>query len=153
MISDVRNNMARLAENIAKRSGLEVVDTEVYPYKNQYSVKVFIAKHEGVTIKDCSYFSRNLDVMIQAEGLLKDSHYTLEISSPGLDRPLKNLRDFERNLNRLIKVTYRDAEAKILIFRGHLKKINHENLEIVNSKDLLNIPIRKIIKANLEVEL
>ncbi len=114
MSSTALETLQRLAENVAHSKGLELVDAEFTRLGKKGLIRVFITKPEGVNVNDCSLVSRELDVLLEAEGLF-NGPFTLEVSSPGLDKPLKKARDFERNLQKAVKLTYVNDEEKTIV--------------------------------------
>jgi len=82
---------------------IELVDVEFVKEGPDYFLRVFIDKPGGVTINDCETLSRQLDARLDEHDWIKE-HYYLEVSSPGLDRPLKKETDYKRNLGKLVEV-------------------------------------------------
>ncbi len=92
-----------IAEEIAKELGFELVDVEFEKEGSDYYLRVYIDKEGGITVDDCEAFSRRLDGPLDREDYISES-YILEVSSPGLTRPLKKDRDFERSIGKLVEV-------------------------------------------------
>ncbi|SDE33459.1 ribosome maturation factor RimP [Desulfuromonas thiophila] len=85
----------QLAQPVLEQNGLELVDSELVQQGRSWFLRLFIDKAGGVTLDDCADFSRELDTLLDVEEVLSVA-YRLEVSSPGLDRPLKRPQDFER---------------------------------------------------------
>jgi len=75
------------------------------PLKRRLLIRVFIENDAGITVGDCEKVSRLINDMIFTENLV-ESAYVLEVSSPGIDRPLEKLKDFQRNIGRKLRVFY-----------------------------------------------
>lgn len=108
-----------LTEPVLGDMGLELVDLEFRREGHGWTLRFFIDKEGGVTLDDCADFSREIDTLLEVEDLIP-SAYRLEVSSPGLDRPLKKEEDFRRFAGRLVKVKTReklDPDG-----RGHQRK-------------------------------
>jgi len=140
-----------LAENVARAKGLEIVETKFSRVGRRGLVRIFIAKPGGVSIEDCSNVSRELGVLLDAEGII-DGPYTLEVSSPGLDRPLKTKRDYERNIGNLLKVEYKDTTGKAKSLKGKLSEICNDHIIICNSAETYTIHINSVIRARIETQ-
>jgi ribosome maturation factor RimP len=147
----ISEKTSKLAENVARAKGLEIVETKFSTAGRRGLVRVFIAKPGGVSIEDCSNVSRELGVLLDAEGII-DGPYTLEVSSPGLDRPLKTKRDYERNIGNLIKVEYRDTTEKAKSLKGTLSEICNDHIIICNNAETHTIHINSVIRARIETQ-
>ncbi len=118
-----------LLEPITGEQGYEVVDVEfVKEGANRY-LRVYIDKEGGVTLDDCEAVSRALSDRLDEEDFIEES-YILEVSSPGLGRPLKKDKDFRRNLGELVEIrTFRPVE-KQKEFCGVLRAYDAETVTI-----------------------
>jgi ribosome maturation factor RimP len=116
------------------------------------TVRVYIDKEGGVTLDDCERFSRAMSALLDVEDIIPFS-YVLEVSSPGLDRPLKNIRDFERSVGKLARVVTRESIANQTFFVGRIMAVKENTVMLmVNNKEEVYIPIDRISKARLEIE-
>ena len=103
---------AALLAPIIDRNGFELVDVEYVKEGSQWYLRGYIDKPGGITINDCEAVSREFSDLLDRDDFIPDS-YILEISSPGLDRPLKKPRDFERNLGKEVEIrTYKPIDRK-----------------------------------------
>lgn len=97
---------------IVEESGFELVDVEYVKEGGTWYLRGYIDKPGGITVNDCEVVSRALNEKLEAEDYIEGS-YVLEICSPGLDRPLKKPRDFERSLGELVEIrTYRPVDGR-----------------------------------------
>ena len=90
------DKIREIAERVAQSSGLELVDLELLGGGKARMLRVYIDKPGGVTHEDCANFSREAGTIFDVEDAVPGSQYTLEVSSPGLDRKLSKPEDFER---------------------------------------------------------
>jgi len=142
----------KLVMPILGDEGLELVDVEFQREKQGWVLRVYIDKPGGVTLDDCTDISYQLSAVLDVEDLI-DTSYTLEVSSPGLTRPLKELNDYERYKGQLVKIkTYKPIDGK-KVFRGKLIGLENEIVKIENEKGEHEIPFKIIAKANLNFEL
>ena len=107
---------------------------------------------DSVSIADCERVSQELSTILDVEDLLPDS-YTLEVSSPGLDRPLREARDYVRFSGRLAKIVTREPINRQTAFAGRLRGIEGDDVlfESEGGK-LIRLPLSSISRARLEVE-
>jgi ribosome maturation factor RimP len=145
----IRANAAQIAEE----NGLELVHVQIAGAGRSLTVRVFIDKEGGVTHEDCTKVSRQLDAILDAEDFIS-SAYILEVSSPGLERELYNLKDFERFAGKLAKVKTNVAIDGQKNFRGHIAAIESEEI-VFNDKTrgTVRFPFSAVAKANLEIDL
>ena len=152
---------AQLVENllhpILDSMGLELVELEFKKVGRGYLLQVFIDKPEGVNLDDCAEVSRELSVQLDVEDCVP-GRYTLEVSSPGLDRPLKKEQDFVRYQGRLAVVK---TSALLKDEKGSPRKTFLGIIEGVETGSvvmrlkegpLARIPLEMIVKAHLEFE-
>ncbi|WZL74884.1 ribosome maturation factor RimP [Clostridiaceae bacterium 35-E11] len=136
---------------IINNSKLELVDIEFVKEGQSWFLRVYIDKDGGVTIDDCQMVSEGLSEKLDEVDPISQNYY-LEVSSPGLDRPLKTDKDFEKYTNRLVEVyLYEPIEGK-KVMEGLLIERTQANLVIKSEDDnLIDIPREKISKVKLSV--
>jgi ribosome maturation factor RimP len=148
-----------IAERVAASRGLEVWDIQSRREAVGHVVRVFIDRpgpaatpEESVSIEDCEQVNREMSTILDVEDPLPFA-YTLEVSSPGLDRPLRDARDYARFAGRLAKVVVSQAVDNQKAFEGRLRGVDEGDvlLEAVNGRKH-RLPIRLITRGRLEVE-
>ncbi|MBT7520665.1 MAG: ribosome maturation factor RimP, partial [Nitrospina sp.] len=107
--------------------------------------------NQGVTVFDCQKLSREIEDLIEIHELIKD-HYVLEVSSPGLDRPLKKESDFVRNKGKQIQVNTDSPINNSKINTGTIRDFSNSTLFLENNNDTLEIPLINIMQAKLIIE-
>ncbi|MBF0429791.1 MAG: hypothetical protein HQK83_00820 [Fibrobacteria bacterium] len=156
MTNTINDKITKLAEGVSGSSDLDVVEVRFNKLKNREHIQVFVAKANGVSIVECSKVSRELENLIEAEGLVQ-SQYVLEVSSPGLDRPLKTIKDFQRNIGRVLNITYipetETKKVKPQKVAGVLKEINHDHITIESDTQTLTLSIDIIKEAKIKIQL
>lgn len=121
---DLKNKIKDFIES----KGIELYDFQVIPLKKRTLVKVFIDKDNGITIEDCANVSRELDEIFFADNTFESS-FILEVSSPGLDRPLTEEKHFIKNQGRKLKISYQ-KEGKTYYDTVRLKAVTAEGIEV-----------------------
>lgn len=159
-IKELKEKIANYANIVGEQEGVEILNVEIHPGGKGLILRIFIDKEGGVTIKDCENFSRSIEAILDVEDPIKSS-YTLEVSSPGIDRPLKDKRDFLKNIGRNVKITTKEKVAGSTFFIGEIVDVGDDWVRIeiqqikpkgIKRKDrteLLFIPFNKILKAQL----
>jgi ribosome maturation factor RimP len=148
----VEDRVQAIAERVAIDHGLELVHTEVAGPDNKPIVRIFIDKPNGVTHKDCSEVSLHVGTVLDVEDFIHAS-YTLEVSSPGLERGLYKRADYERFAGRPAKIRTRRPINGQRNFRGRLLGIDGaEVLFEDRTSGRVKIPLDSIAKANLELD-
>jgi ribosome maturation factor RimP len=148
----VEDVVAKLAEKIVERHSFELVDVEYVKEGSTWYLRVFIDKPLGITIDDCQVVSQELDKLLDQEDPIKQS-YILEVSSPGIDRPLKNDKDFERYKGKSVEIKLFQPVDGIKIFEGELQGLIDNTIRIKNdesqvlefAKDKVAL-VRRIVK-------
>jgi ribosome maturation factor RimP len=113
-----------IVERVASASGLEVVEVDLRGGGKARMLRVTIDKPGGVTHEDCANLSREVGTILDVEDAVPGGSYTLEVSSPGLDRPLLRPADYERFVGSLIKLTTRELVEGSRHFEGRLESAN-----------------------------
>lgn len=142
-----------IAEEAATKNGLELVHAEIVGAAKDRKVRVFIDKPDGITHEDCVAVSRKVDEILEEEDFISTA-YILEVSSPGLERGLYKLEDFEKFAGKLAKLKTYHAINNQKNYRGSI--IGVEGEEVVfndNTSGEVKIPHAAIAKANLEIDI
>lgn len=141
-----------IAKSIVDSLGYELIDVEYLAGGNRARLRLFIDKEGGVTLDDCEKASRYIGYALDVEDPMSTS-YVLEVSSPGLDRPLKKPSDYERYKGRLVKIKTKVPVNDQMLFIGRLSGIINQKVEIkLDGEKDLSISLDDIILARLEVE-
>jgi ribosome maturation factor RimP len=155
--TDVVGRVTELAAPLAASLNLELVEVEYRQEGRQMVLRLFIDREGGVTLDDCASVSRELAEILEVEDFIQ-GHYNLEVSSPGINRPLKQAADYERFTGRLVKIrTFElladDAGNKRKTFVGLLLGLEGGVVRLkLTEGQTAGIPLEKVAKANLEFE-
>ncbi|HUL21824.1 MAG TPA: ribosome maturation factor RimP [Thermodesulfobacteriota bacterium] len=136
---------------IVLSEGMEVVDIEYRRESGGWVLRVILDKQGGVTLDDCTRVSQEVGRNLDVEDTIPTS-YTLEVSSPGLNRPLRTERDFTKYLHRLVKVKTVDPIENRRQFKGKLLAVSENGLEIQVDGRIFQIAFSNVAKANLEAD-
>ncbi|MGH9737901.1 MAG: ribosome maturation factor RimP [Candidatus Acidiferrales bacterium] len=149
------------AERVARSEGLEIFDVE-WKIGKQRLLRVYIDRvpdpsnpesNAGISHKDCQRISEQLSVILDVEDLIPGPSYTLEVSSPGLDRKLINAADYERFVGRLARVWVNEPIENQRFLEGRLAGYSDGHVKLAVKDRELSVPFADIRKASLVVEL
>lgn len=150
-MDDIKQKLTQLAEQAADAHGVEIFDIELFG-KGKLLLRVLIDKEGGVTLDDCEHFSKSFSSLLDVEDPLQGS-YNLEVSSPGMDRPLKRLIDFKKNTGKLARIVTADKIDNRNFFIGRISGVDKNIVKLMIKEYEIPIPFDKISKARLEIEL
>jgi len=148
-----------IAERVAASRGLDVWDIQSRREAIGHVVRVFIDRpgpaatpEESVSIEDCAHVNREMSTILDVEDPLPFA-YTLEVSSPGLDRPLRDAGDYRRFAGRLAKVVVKEAVDNQKAFEGRLRGVDTGDVLLETSSGRVHrLPLSLIARGRLEVE-
>jgi len=151
-----------LAEVVGQKEKVEVVEVELKGSGRNQLLRVFIDKAEGVTHSDCEQVSRALSELLDAAGLFS-AEYTLEVSSPGVERKLRKREDYERFQGQKARIVVRHSEVERLgksrFVEGTLAGVENDEvlLDVAAGLEIpgpgrVRIPLASIDRANLKFE-
>ena len=159
-LSEVRS----IAERVARSHGLELFDLQFRRESIGWVLRVFIDRPpppvpgetarqgEDVTVADCAMVSVDVSAILDAE-ITFDHAYTLEVSSPGLDRPLRHLGDFARFVGRRVKIVTSEPVDGQRFVSGRISAVDEGTIVIEDGKTTRRVPETAVARARLEVEI
>ncbi|HIE47973.1 TPA: ribosome maturation factor RimP [Candidatus Bipolaricaulota bacterium] len=146
---EIIRKVEALVRPLLDYEGLSLVDIEFQRERVGWVLRIYIEKEAGVTLKDCVQVSRELGQLLDVEDFIPYS-YHLEVSSPGLDRPLKRREDFERFIGSRIRVRLSEPVQGRKNFRGEIVGCDEEGVSLRVEDKVYKIPFSSVAKANLD---
>lgn len=146
----IEDTIWKIAEPLVTERGLELIDVEYVKEGAEWYLRLFLDKegNEGVDLDDCELVSRALSDVLEVKDPIEQA-YRLEVSSPGIERPLKRMKDFQRFKGEKIQVkTFAEVEGKKQ-WIGILGETTEETVTLDVEGTMISIPRKKISKANL----
>jgi ribosome maturation factor RimP len=145
--------ITQIAEGAGQAQGVEIVEVELLGGGGSRLLRIYIDKPEGVSHGDCEAISEQVGTALDAEDVIPGGGYTLEVSSPGIERKLKKPTDFQRFAGKKAKVVLNDAVEDRKQWEGTIRALegNVVTLEPSEGK-FVQIPLEKVRKANLKFE-
>jgi len=148
---DIVDKVMKLAEGVCDSLGIDLVDVEIFRAGRRRVLRVYIGKAPAISVDDCANVSRGVSTLLDAENVMEDDTYTLEVSSPGIDRPFKSIKDWRRNLGRTVKVTTSTPIEGKFQFLGLLKSVDEAKAMLETPAGLRDLPMASIAQARCEV--
>jgi len=147
-----RDDIGKIIERVAAREGLELVHWEMIGPRNNFVLRIYIDKPGGVNHGDCETVSNQVGTLLDVEDLIAN-RYTLEVSSPGIERGLYKRADYERFAGNRVKIKTFAPIGGQRNFRGLLVGISDDTVSIdTDTAGRIEIPYEQIAKANIEYE-
>jgi len=150
---EIERKVKELVEPIVRGMGFKLFDVEFKPEGRGWVLRIIADKEGGITIKDCENISRKLSALLDVEDLIPFS-YMLEITSPGLTRPLTKVEHYDFFKGRLVKLILKEPiEGKREVV-GYIEGVGNGIIDIREkaSGNILHIPFSSIAKGRLEIE-
>jgi ribosome maturation factor RimP len=146
------DRIRRLIEEVVESQGYELVEAELKGAGNNSVLRIFIDAPAGISHRDCELVSEQVGTVLDVEDLIPSS-YTLEVSSPGLERKLVKESDYTRFDGKLARIQTRIPLNQQKIFRGRLQGVHDGKIRLELPKgNILEIPLDVIQEARLEFD-
>jgi ribosome maturation factor RimP len=153
MQSEVASKIEEIAQRVAQSEGMEIVEVEVKGGGAHRFVRISIDKPQGVTHGDCELISQQVGTILDVENVVPGGHYTLEVSSPGIERKLVKLQDYERFQGKKAKIVLKEPIDQKRTFEGALAGVAGTEIALeVAPGQTLHLPFEQVQKANLKFE-
>jgi ribosome maturation factor RimP len=147
----VVKEVGRFIEPVLDETGVELVDIEYVFERGRWVLRIYLDSEGGITLDDCARVSREIGDLIEVKDVLL-REYVLEVSSPGLNRPLKKEKDFLRAIGNRVKVKMVTPVKGCRNFTGYLRDLKDGALYLEVENNLVLLPLQDLKKANLVYE-
>ena len=163
---EVVAKIAEIAERVADSEGIEIVDVQLLGAGRGRLLRIFIDRPagdasvdrpHGVSHADCEFISHQVGTILDIEDVIPGDSYTLEVSSPGLERKLSKAKDFERFVGQKAKVVLREPVENQRSWEGRLAGISQgvvalEIAALEPAGRVIHFPLEQVQKANLKFD-
>ena len=148
----INATVTELVESVVSPLGYELVGVEYIPQGKNSVLRVFIDSEDGIVLEDCEQVSRQLSSVLDVEDPIK-GQYLLEVSSPGLDRPMFKLEDYQRFTGQLVKVRLHDMQEGRRKMKGRIEQVEDDRITLsLDDGEQVTVCFDDIDKANLVPE-
>lgn len=153
MKSEIIDKVTEIVERAGRKSGIEAVEVELKGVGNSRVLRIFIDKPEGVTHADCQHISDYVGTVLDVEEVIPDGRYTLEVSSPGVERKLSRPRDFERFAGQMAKLVLTEPVEDRKVWEGKLAGFSDGTITLEPAQgEPVKIPLGQVARANLKFD-
>src|SRR5256714_1960852 len=150
MRQEVVSKVEQIAQRVAASDGIEVVEVELKGGGNNQFLRISIDKPQGVTHADCELVSQQVGTILDVEDAMP-GHYTLEVSSPGVERKLLKPQDYQRFQGKKAKITVREEVAGRRTWEGTLAGYSDGFIALETEPgEIRRLPFDQVKKANLK---
>ena len=147
---DLEETLRELALPLAEARNIFLVGITIGRGQKRKIVQIFVDTDSGISIGECSAFSRTLAEIIEERNLIEDP-YELEVSSPGLERPLVLIRQYIKNIGRPMKIRYTDGD-EVKNVAGKLEAVSEKNIVLLlGESDRITVEFEKIVEATVQL--
>jgi ribosome maturation factor RimP len=140
-----------VVEPILQSQGYELVDLEYQRESRGWVLRIYLDREGGITLDDCTGVSHEVGAVLEVKDVIPNA-YVLEVSSPGLTRPLKKPEDYNRFRNQLVKIKLFQPLDGRRNFKGTLLGLEGETVRVEAEGQVFEMPLQSIAKANLEID-
>jgi len=142
-----------IAQRVGGSEGIEIVDVQLLGAGRSRLLRIYIDRPQGVTHADCEFISQQVGTILDVEDVIPGDSYTLEVSSPGVERKLATPRDFERFVGKKAKVVLREPVENQRHWEGKLAGFSQGTVALESSAGkIIHFPLDQVQKANLKFE-
>ena len=146
MFDDIKQQLTELIERPLLREGCEIVDVVLSRYRSRWLLRLFVFSDRGTTIGECARISQIVGDILDGTDLL-ESGYILEVSSPGLDRPLKSPQDFRHRVGETVAIDFVDPKREKM--KAEILAATETEVQVKNGTGLFTVGLEEIDKARI----
>lgn len=143
----IKENIIRISNEIAEKLGYFVIEVLFRGDNRKRIIEIYVDAEKNVTADDLAEISREINSVLEEGNFIKDS-YRLEVSTPGVDRPLKFLKQYPKHINRKFEITYRTGD-ELRTLTGKLLSIEREELTFLSEGKNILIEFKNIASAKV----
>jgi len=143
-IEQIKKNLLPILDS----QQIELVDIELIGKEGNQVLRLYIDQRNGITLDQCKTVSREMSDILDMLDLIQ-GRYRLEVSSPGIDRPLKNEKDFKRNINRKVKIEYFTNENEKELIIGIIQAVDINSVTVHDDQKNISILLENIKSAKI----
>ena len=147
----LKEKLSVFLTEVLEREQAELVELKISRHSRGVSISVLVDMSGGISLDLCAKFNKEIRMFLE-ESSLDEDDVALEVSSPGLDRPLTTLRDFERMAGRTVDCYFSEKIEERMQIRGDIKEVIENNVVFLVKQKELEVPLKKINKAIQVIE-
>lgn len=146
-MNELKEKISKIAENSASDFGLFLIEVNLRGNEKNRILEIYVDGESSVSAETLAELSRSVNTQIEEYKILEGS-YRLDVSTPGVERPLKYLKQFHKHIGRKFEVVYMSGEEKLII-KAKLESVEGENLIFTTEKTLIKVNFKEILSAKV----
>ena len=151
-MDSLKNRIESLIRQMFDTEGFDLVDLVIRGHASSRVLQFYVDREGGLTVGDCTYLNRKISDLLALEcDELPYGSYRLEVSSPGLDRPLRTVTDFQRNRERDVSISYQSGDERVKKV-GKIAEVKNDSVYLQVNGESFCIPITSIVNAKLNLK-
>ena len=149
-MTGLKSKIVSLVEPLCKSKEIILRDVSLAGREQNINIKIIVDTESGITLSECQELSKDISDLFYQKDMIK-GRYNLEVSSPGLERPLQDLFEYRRNIGRDLKVIYnRDNDSAVII--GELIEVSATAVRLRTKSEEIEIPLSEINSAIIQLK-
>lgn len=145
------NKLIEHIKEICDTLNFKFIETSIHGHKNKQNIKVIADTENGITLQECQKLSQEISDIIFRKDLIF-GEYRLDVSSPGLDKPLQHDYEFKRNIGRDLIVSYTDKNNELVKIIGNLSEANGKSIVIKVKNEPIDIKVNSLKNAKIKLK-
>ena len=148
-MNDIKESLFQTLNEIVEKEGIRVINISINGVSNSPNIQIIIDSNDGINLENCSFVSKIAGDLIKINDYFTDD-YNLEVSSPGVNRQLFSIDDFNLYLGSLVKIKLKKQLKNQKNFLGKIKSLKNDIIIISTDKEDIEIDFKNIKKANIK---
>ena len=148
-MNDIKESLFQTLNEVVEKQGIRVINISISGASNSPNIKIIIDSNDGINLENCSFVSKITGDLIKINNYFTDD-YNLEVSSPGVNRQLFSIDDFNLYLGSLVKIKLKKQLKNQKNFLGKIKSLKNDIIIISTDKEDMEIDFKNIKKANIK---
>ena len=148
-MNDIKESLFQTLNEIVEKEGIRVINISINGVSNSPNIQIIIDSNDGINLENCSFVSKITSDLIKINNYFTDD-YNLEVSSPGVNRQLFSIDDFNLYLGSLVKIKLKKQLKNQKNFLGKIKSLKNDIIIISTDKEDMEIDFKNIKKANIK---
>tara|TARA_B100000530_G_scaffold333758_1_gene282346 strand:- start:1691 stop:2143 length:453 start_codon:yes stop_codon:yes gene_type:complete len=148
-MNDIKESLFQTLNEVVEKQGIRVINISISGASNSPNIQIIIDSNDGINLENCSFVSKIAGDLIKINDYFTDD-YNLEVSSPGVNRQLFSIDDFNLYLGSLVKIKLKKQLKNQKNFLGKIKSLKNDIIIISTDKEDMEIDFKNIKKANIK---
>lgn len=150
-MEEIVQKVKEIIEPVFRQGHYHLVEIELRGTGNNRVLSIYVDTDQGITLKEVTELTREINDLLDIHDLIPGK-YRLEVSSPGLTRPLKHLWQFRKNIGRELKIRFTEQPNTQAKLRGELVSVSENEIQVKSGENVISIPYASIVEAKIVIK-